>query len=96
MVCKMSLGLLDVADASCLEASAPATDYGPPPGITFDRFVRACVVVKNLTEAFQRVDTDRDGWVQISYQQFMVRLLRMNFKLLANLFTFQEICLAAP
>ena len=35
-------------------ASGPAaTGYGPPPGITFDRFVRACVVVKTLTEAFQ-------------------------------------------
>lgn len=42
------------------------TGYGghPPPGaqasgITFDRFVRACVVIKQLTEAFQKVDTDR-------------------------------------
>ncbi|KAJ7168236.1 hypothetical protein C8R43DRAFT_1121414 [Mycena crocata] len=52
-------------------ASAPATGYGPPPGITFDRFVRACVVVKTLTESFQRADTDRDGWVQLSYEQFM-------------------------
>ncbi|KAK0228129.1 EF-hand [Armillaria fumosa] len=52
-------------------ASEPATGYGPPPGISFDRFVRACVVVKTLTEAFQRVDTDRDGWVQMSYEQFM-------------------------
>lgn len=34
-------------------ASGPAEmGYGPPPGITFDRFVRACVVVKTLTEAF--------------------------------------------
>jgi Ca2+-binding EF-hand superfamily protein len=52
-------------------ASAPAAGYGPPPGITFDRFVRACVVVKTLTESFQRSDTDRDGWVQLSYEQFM-------------------------
>ncbi|KAK0210348.1 apoptosis-linked protein [Desarmillaria ectypa] len=52
-------------------ASEPSTGYGPPPGISFDRFVRACVVVKTLTEAFQRVDTDRDGWVQMSYEQFM-------------------------
>ncbi|KAJ7871410.1 hypothetical protein B0H14DRAFT_2723970 [Mycena olivaceomarginata] len=52
-------------------ASAPTTGYGPPPGITFDRFVRACVVVKTLTESFQRADTDRDGWVQLSYEQFM-------------------------
>ena len=38
-----------------LVASGPvAAGYGPPPGITFDRFVRACVVVKTLTEAFQK------------------------------------------
>ncbi|KAG6820566.1 hypothetical protein H0H93_015086 [Arthromyces matolae] len=35
-------------------ASGPSAGYGPPSGITFDRFVRACVVVKTLTEAFQR------------------------------------------
>ncbi|CDO70786.1 hypothetical protein BN946_scf184798.g101 [Trametes cinnabarina] len=35
-------------------ASGPSDRYGPPPGITFDRFVRACVAVKTLTEAFQR------------------------------------------
>lgn len=53
-------------------ASGPApTGYGPPPGITFDRFVRACVVIKTLTEAFQNVDTDGDGWIQINYEQFM-------------------------
>lgn len=44
---------------------------GPPPGITFDRFVRCCVVVKNLTESFQRLDTQRSGWIQINYDTFM-------------------------
>ncbi|EJD05795.1 EF-hand [Fomitiporia mediterranea MF3/22] len=52
-------------------AKPPSTNYGPPPGITFDRFVRACIVVKTLTESFQRLDTDRDGWIQINYEQFM-------------------------
>ncbi|TFL07516.1 hypothetical protein BDV98DRAFT_539310 [Pterulicium gracile] len=52
-------------------ASQPTVGYGPPPGITFDRFVRACVVVKTLTEAFQRVDTNNDGWAELSYEQFM-------------------------
>jgi Ca2+-binding EF-hand superfamily protein len=52
-------------------SSRPTPGYGPPPGITFDRFVRACVVVKTLTEAFQRADTDRDGWIYINYEQFM-------------------------
>ena len=47
----------------------------PPPGISFDRFVRACVVIKTLTESFQRLDTDRDGWIQINYDQFMQTVL---------------------
>ncbi|EPQ58394.1 EF-hand [Gloeophyllum trabeum ATCC 11539] len=57
-------------------AAGPTSGYAPPPGISFDRFVRACVVVKSLTEAFQQLDTDRDGWVQVSYQQFMEMFLR--------------------
>lgn len=40
-------------------------------GITFDRFVRACVVVKQITEAFKRQDTNGDGWIQIDYDGFM-------------------------
>ncbi|KAH8930472.1 EF-hand [Atractiella rhizophila] len=44
-------------------------------GITFDRFVRCCVVVKSLTESFQKLDTDRDGWVQMSYEQFLDMVL---------------------
>jgi Ca2+-binding EF-hand superfamily protein len=56
-------------------ALGPSAQYGPPPGISFDRFVRACVVVKTLTEAFQRADTDRDGWVQLNYEQFMKMVL---------------------
>jgi len=65
----LSPGLLTLIEQKY--ASGPAPGYGPPPGITFDRFVRACVVVKALTEAFQRADTDRDGWVQLNYEDFM-------------------------
>jgi len=57
-------------------ASGPSSGYGPGPGITFDRFVRACVTVKTLTESFQRVDTDRDGWVNMSYEQFLTIILK--------------------
>ncbi|KIY43629.1 EF-hand, partial [Fistulina hepatica ATCC 64428] len=52
-------------------SSVPTSGRGPPPGITFDRFVRACVSVKMLTEAFQKEDTDHDGWVSIDYEKFM-------------------------
>lgn len=54
------------------------TRYGaPPPGISFDRFVRACVVIKQLSEAFGNLDTDHDGWVQINYDQFMHTVLSL-------------------
>ncbi|KAH9957703.1 hypothetical protein BC827DRAFT_1223986 [Russula dissimulans] len=67
-----------------VKASGSATVGGPPgaiqtalPGITFDRFVRACVVVKQVTESFSALDTDRDGWVQLSYDQFMQIILSL-------------------
>ncbi|KAG5643198.1 hypothetical protein DXG03_001358 [Asterophora parasitica] len=58
-------------------ASTVASRGGPPPGISFDRFVRACVVVKQLSEAFGKLDTDRDGWIQINYDQFMQTVLSL-------------------
>ena len=60
-----------------VKANQTAVHGGPPPGISFDRFVRACVVVKQLSEAFQKLDTDRDGWIQISYDQFMQTVLTL-------------------
>jgi hypothetical protein len=64
-------------------ASAPQTHGGYPgsqqqqQGITFDRFVRACVVVKQITESFSNLDSDHDGWVQINYEQFMQTVLML-------------------
>ncbi|KAF4614904.1 hypothetical protein D9613_002917 [Agrocybe pediades] len=65
----LSPGLLTLIEQKY--ASEPTSGYGPPPGISFDRFVRACVAVKTLTESFQRFDTDGDGWIQMNYDQFM-------------------------
>ena len=39
--------------------------------------MRACVVIKQITETFQKLDTDRDGWVQINYEQFMHTVLTL-------------------
>jgi len=58
-------------------ASGTGSHGAPPPGINFDRFVRACVVVKQLTEAFRKFDTDRDSWIQINYDQFMHTVLSL-------------------
>jgi hypothetical protein len=52
-------------------ASAPS---GPQVGdqtITFDRFMRACVFVKEFTESFAGLDIGKDGRVQLNYDQFL-------------------------
>lgn len=68
---KFSPAILSLIEQKYVASGPTAMGYGPSPGITFDRFVRACVVVKTLTESFQAVDTDRDGWIQINYEQFL-------------------------
>ncbi|KAH3771765.1 programmed cell death protein 6-like [Dreissena polymorpha] len=39
--------------------------------IAFDDFIQCCVVLQTLTSAFRGHDTDQDGWVTITYEQFM-------------------------
>lgn len=58
-------------------ATTPGGRGQPVSGISFDRFVRACVAIKQLSEAFQRLDSDRDGWIQINYDQFMQTVLTL-------------------
>lgn len=72
---KLSPMILSLVEQKYVASGPAAMGYGPPPGITFDRFVRACVVVKTLTESFHAADTDRDGWIQINYEQFMKMVL---------------------
>ena len=57
--------------------ASPGNGRRTVPGISFDRFVRACVVVKQVTESFAKLDTDRDGWIQINYDQFMSTVLTL-------------------
>jgi len=59
----------------CAKYSAAPVGPRHPIGITFDRFVRCCVSVKSLTDAFMAVDGDRDGWATISYEQFLTMVL---------------------
>ncbi|KAH8984752.1 hypothetical protein EDB86DRAFT_3084176 [Lactarius hatsudake] len=53
-------------------ASSPTGSEVPGrPSITFDRFMRACVFVKQFTESFRRLDGDNDGWARLNYEQFL-------------------------
>ncbi|KAK7029550.1 hypothetical protein VNI00_013381 [Paramarasmius palmivorus] len=58
-------------------ASSSGTRQGANEGISFDRFVRACVVIKQISETFGNMDSDRDGWIQINYEQFMHAVLTL-------------------
>ncbi|KAF8058680.1 hypothetical protein FPV67DRAFT_513340 [Lyophyllum atratum] len=74
----LSPPLLDLVQKKYdVKATSTGARGAPPPGISFDRFVRACVVVKQLSEAFGKLDTDRDGWIQINYDQFMHTVLSL-------------------
>ncbi|XP_078543914.1 programmed cell death protein 6 isoform X2 [Lissotriton helveticus] len=39
--------------------------------VAFDDFIQCCIVLQRLTDAFRRYDTDQDGWIQLSYEQYL-------------------------
>ncbi|KAI8504382.1 PREDICTED: programmed cell death protein 6-like isoform X1 [Branchiostoma belcheri] len=39
--------------------------------IHFDDFIQCCVTIQTLTGSFQQFDTNRNGWIDISYEQFL-------------------------
>ena len=64
MVSREWTGILNVLMPQLFLAAASSGTYGAAAGITFDRFVRACVVVKTLTESFQRYATSEQTYSQ--------------------------------
>jgi len=46
--------------------------------ITFDDFIQLCVQLQTLTNAFRQHDTDMDGWINISYEQFLTMVMNIN------------------
>lgn len=43
--------------------------------VAFDDFIQLCVVLQTLTQAFAHHDTDRDGYIQISYEDFLIMVM---------------------
>ncbi|KAH9957701.1 programmed cell death protein 6 [Russula dissimulans] len=66
---KLSDDLLSLVVAKF--ASAPSGSQMGKQTITFDRFMRACVFVKQFTEMFSELDTDKDGYVRLNYEQVL-------------------------
>ena len=40
-------------------------------GMGFDLFVQACITLKSMTDVFKRYDTDRDGYITLSFEEFL-------------------------
>lgn len=45
--------------------------------VTFDDFIQCCVVIQTLTAAFQQYDVNRNGWIEINYEQFLSLVFNM-------------------
>ncbi|KAK5134374.1 hypothetical protein LTR08_006554 [Meristemomyces frigidus] len=39
--------------------------------LSFDLFVQACISLKRMTDVFKRFDTDRDGYITLSFEEFL-------------------------
>jgi Ca2+-binding EF-hand superfamily protein len=40
-------------------------------GMSFDLFVQACISLKRMTDVFKRYDDDRDGYITLSFEEFL-------------------------
>ncbi|KJX92456.1 hypothetical protein TI39_contig5851g00003 [Zymoseptoria brevis] len=39
--------------------------------LSFDLFVQACISLKRMTDVFKKFDTDRDGYITLSFEEFL-------------------------
>ena len=44
--------------------------------IGFDVFVQSCISLKRMTDVFKRYDDDRDGFITLSFEDFLTEILR--------------------
>jgi peflin len=51
------------------KASAPTSANRG--GMSFDLFVQACISLKRMTDVFKRYDDDRDGYITVSFEEFL-------------------------
>ncbi|TGZ81957.1 EF-hand [Ascodesmis nigricans] len=62
-------------------AASPTSPAPPQPqqgqnAISFDLFVQSCISLKRMTEVFKKYDDDRDGYITLSFEEFLTEILR--------------------
>ena len=46
--------------------------------ISFDLFVQSCIGLKRMTDVFKKYDDDRDGFITLSFEDFLTEILKQN------------------
>jgi Ca2+-binding EF-hand superfamily protein len=46
-------------------------DRGGHNAMSFDLFVQACISLKRMTDVFKKYDEDRDGYITLSFEEFL-------------------------
>jgi len=44
--------------------------------LSFDLFVQACISLKRMTDVFKKYDVDRDGYITLSFEEFLTEILK--------------------
>ncbi|KAK6843491.1 hypothetical protein PG987_004351 [Apiospora arundinis] len=44
--------------------------------MSFDLFVQACISLKRMTDVFKKYDEDRDGYITLSFEDFLIEILK--------------------
>ncbi|KAB2577726.1 Programmed cell death protein 6 [Lasiodiplodia theobromae] len=47
--------------------------------ISFDLFVQACISLKRMTDVFKKYDEDRDGYITLSFEEFLTEIVDQSF-----------------
>lgn len=56
--------------------SSPQPTQQGQNAISFDLFVQSCISLKRMTEVFKKYDDDRDGYITLSFEEFLTEILR--------------------
>lgn len=46
-------------------------DKGGQGRMSFDLFVQSCIVLKRMTDVFKKYDDNRDGFITLSFEDFL-------------------------
>ncbi|OKL56894.1 hypothetical protein UA08_08044 [Talaromyces atroroseus] len=60
-----------------VSVTTPYPAQQPQRGMSFDLFVQACISLKRMTEVFKRYDDDRDGYITVSFEEFLTEFLQL-------------------